>query len=145
MVGGKFPDLFKRYECHFSVFSGIRFVFIVRNIYDVAGSWNRRALDPRDAWPIENDYRVAVKRWNDAVGSTYSTVQQGVDVADLKYEELFEGGVADRDHVRRTLFDYLGVKDSKESEGFYKHCFSVLDEIRAKRLKLEPFQVNYLK
>ena len=48
-----------------SNFPKARFLFIVRDVSEVAHSWQSRATDPDDrGWPAERDARAAVEEWN---------------------------------------------------------------------------------
>ncbi len=95
-------------------FPGARVVVMVRDPLDVARSFRKRAADPGDWWPAENDETLAMRMWNEALaavravdaeqagggvgrgagwagpGGTQSVGGPGV-VALLPYEALFSG------------------------------------------------------
>ena len=61
-VGDKYPQLYKFWPSLFDEFGAEgKYIFIIRNIEDVASSFNLRAQNPRDKWPEKNDYRKAVE------------------------------------------------------------------------------------
>lgn len=59
-----------------------RFVFIVRDVHEVASSWHTRATDPRDTeWPADRGARRAVVAWNKAARRVRRAVRQRPDHA----------------------------------------------------------------
>jgi len=64
-VGDKVPFLYRHIESLARACPDARFVHIVRDPYQVAASWQRKADDPDDAWPKTNDAAAAVIRWNE--------------------------------------------------------------------------------
>ena len=58
IVGDKYPQLYKFWPSLFENFGKDgRFLFIMRDIEDVASSFNVRASNPKDKWPEENNYK----------------------------------------------------------------------------------------
>ena len=61
---------------------GARFVFIVRDIDQVASSWDRRAQDATDThWPERSDARASVERWNKSLRRIRRAVRMHPDLA----------------------------------------------------------------
>lgn len=50
-------------------FPQARVAVLVRDPFAVARSFARRAADPEDWWPAENDHRLAVKMWNETLAA----------------------------------------------------------------------------
>ncbi len=67
VLGDKVPYYSEQLERLGSVFDEAKFVILVRDLHEVAGSYRRRAADPDDRWPAENDHRLAISDWNDAL------------------------------------------------------------------------------
>lgn len=90
IVGDKIPMIAPLYGQIAQHFPGARIVFIVRNILDVAASYNRRAADPEDRWPADRDYRRACEEWNEALRETLAW-RGKLPIHVLEYEEFFAG------------------------------------------------------
>ena len=69
-----------------------RFVFIVRDIVEVAPSWDRRAADPSDRyWSPTSDAFSAVRRWNAALRRIRKAVRHHRDRAVVVEHARFFG------------------------------------------------------
>jgi hypothetical protein len=68
--GDKFPRAYEFYDHLIARFDDVRFVFIVRNIRDVAVSYEARRAAGGDHWPKDRDFRVAVADWNRSIRET---------------------------------------------------------------------------
>lgn len=84
-----------------------RFVFIVRDIDQVASSWDRRAQDASDSWPERADARLSVERWNKSLRRIRRAVRQHPDLATVvEYGRFF--GDPDATALRGVL-DFLDL------------------------------------
>lgn len=85
-----------------------RFVFIVRDIDQVASSWDRRAQDAADAhWPERADAKESVERWNLSLKRIRRAVRQHPELATVvEYSRFF--GDADATSLKAVL-DFLGL------------------------------------
>jgi glycosyltransferase involved in cell wall biosynthesis len=74
-------------------FARARVVVMVRELEDVAVSFRRRAADPQDWWPAENDHRLAVQMWNEALAAVREAERlgEGERLLLLPYEPLLAG------------------------------------------------------
>lgn len=88
-VGDKMTRL--RMQALWSLHPDARFVCIVRNIDEVAHSWNVRAHNPDDkSWPSHADAQVAVRNWNTALGRIRRAARQRPDrVVVVEYTHFF--------------------------------------------------------
>lgn len=80
------PELLER-------FPGSRVIVMVRALDDVAASFDRRAGDPQDWWPAENDHRLAASMWNEALQRARDVEHDGDGerIFLLPYEPLLQG------------------------------------------------------
>jgi glycosyltransferase involved in cell wall biosynthesis len=95
VIGDKVP-LYTRVLPHLlERFPQARVIVMVRDPLDVARSFRRRAADPGDWWPAENDHRLAVEMWNEALARARDAERDGDGerVLLLPYEPLLEGDV----------------------------------------------------
>jgi hypothetical protein len=79
------------------------FVYILRDIREVAASFNARAEKSNPSWPENIDFRVAVDRWNTANRRTLTFARRGGDVTVVRYERLFCGDPAYLSALLRSL------------------------------------------
>ena len=89
-VGDKIPHLFQKYDEVDAAMPDAHYIYIVRNIIDVAGSYQKRA--ETGSWKETRDYARAVNDWRHSLEATLKFRAK----ADLKsrvhiisYEELY--------------------------------------------------------
>lgn len=87
-VGIKYTDIHEIIEELKFVFGEIKIIYIYRNIYDVAESWNKRAIRGND-WPPYKDYIQAVDTWNRSLEIIKSKKEEGCNIYCVNYEDLF--------------------------------------------------------
>jgi hypothetical protein len=106
-VGDKVPRYYANYKMLLTNFPDSRIIYILRNIYDVAESWNRRARNPADRWPDTNDYKQAVIEWNTSIQRTIQfQAKYRNRFIIINYDELFSGDpVVLRRMLRRIELD----------------------------------------
>jgi len=119
VVGDKVPLYTRVLGQLLERFPGARVVVMVRDPLDVARSFRRRAADPGDWWPAENDETLAMRMWNEALAAVRAVdaepagggVERGAAgggpgvAALLPYEALFSGEV----HWLEMLLAFVGV------------------------------------
>ena len=142
-VGDKLPRLYEMLPEVAQSFGRATLVVILRNLYDVAVSYNARAADPDDrGWPTTQDYRVAVSDWNRACQALLLP-PAGLDVVAVTYEDLF----ANQDNAF-ALFDRLQLScdatrlDYDQVKGIYDGGLQ-LSQTRAHR-SLTALEKRYL-
>jgi hypothetical protein len=84
-------------------FGNFHYLYIYRNIYDVAESWNRKAAKG-EKWPAKNNYQMAVQRWNESLGNTLTELQCGSDIICISYDDLLYS-----EKSIQPIFDRLGI------------------------------------
>lgn len=115
-----------------------RFVFIVRDIDEVALSWDRRALDAEDlGWPERSDGRASVERWNLALKRIRRAVRQHPDLATVvEYSRFF--GDPDATSLRNVL-DFLGLEWEPGVAGEFERAHrEYVDSVAGRDRTLSP-------
>jgi hypothetical protein len=100
------PELLRR-------FPRARVLVLVRDPLAVAASFRRRAADPGDWWPAENDERLAIAMWNEALSAVRAAderegvggEEEGGRIALLPYETFSCGD----ERWLATTAAFLGV------------------------------------
>jgi hypothetical protein len=108
LFGDKIPPLYNFYNELGAAFTGVKILFIFRNVFDVAQSFIARAEQGVN-WPKNRDFKVAVTHWNKSLISTLQYIKTGGDVLCLEYEELFWGGVQPE-----VIGSFLGLSTSTQ-------------------------------
>jgi hypothetical protein len=128
-VGDKIPHLFQKYDEVEAAMPGAHYIFIVRNIIDVAGSYQKRA--ETGSWKEARDYKRAVNDWRQSIETTLKFTAK----ADLKsrvhiisYEELYLQ-VANL----RPLFAKLGLEVVPEVQAQYRKLTDKSVELEKRR------------
>lgn len=88
VVGDKIPQLVERLD-QLDAFSDPRVIFIVREPFAVAKSFESRAMNERDGWSSQRDFRMAVNEFNDAMDNILAYVARGRPYLLLDYDGLF--------------------------------------------------------
>ncbi|ALG89147.1 MAG: sulfotransferase [Pseudomonadota bacterium] len=67
LVGDKIPRITDDFETLFAAFPGCKVVYILRDPFSVAESYERRAKDPQDGWAPTRGFLAAMQEWNDSL------------------------------------------------------------------------------
>ena len=104
-VGDKAPFYIRQLPYLRETFPGARFVVTIRDPVSVADSYQRRAQDPTDHWPSDNDYTLAVEHWNLSVRDLLADLRQhGLrDIFLLDYDSFYSGDPG----YLRSLYRFL--------------------------------------
>lgn len=98
--GDKIPSLFAHLDNVFAAFPGARVIVMVRNVFDIAASYERRA-DEGDHWPANRRTNAAIKDWRRML-SVMSMYAEDKRVLPVIYEDFYFG----KGNLR-TLYDFL--------------------------------------
>ncbi len=135
--GDKLPKLYLHLEQHFNLFPQSKLIFIFRNIFDVAASFENRLANKQNNW--KRGFRKAVEEWNTSLNAIMPYLKDG-RVLILNYEELFYGNY-DVNRLQEFLsIDLNGLKQklnkmqAKHKAGRGKQKLQVL----------KPLQVHYI-
>jgi hypothetical protein len=124
VLGDKAPYYFRQLERLGRVFSDARFVLLVRDLRDVARSYRVRAADAADPWPPENDHRVALRDWTDAIGHARAFSERSPDRLLVVDHARFFTAPAELDRV----YGFLGLTPTSAMRGH--HAETVRDGAR---------------
>ena len=93
VIGDKVPLYWRVLPELLERFPRGRLILLVRDLCDVAASFDRRAADPGDWWPAENDRTLAVRMWNEALARAREAELAGYGerILLLPYEPLLAG------------------------------------------------------
>jgi hypothetical protein len=98
--GDKIPRAFLEYERLSGLFPDVRFLFCLRDVYEVAASYEKRLANGED-WPEELDFQVAVQHWNQSIALTTKWLQYQ-PILPVLYEEMQPGS-----HLARLISEFL--------------------------------------
>ncbi|MDI4661941.1 MULTISPECIES: sulfotransferase [Cobetia] len=130
--GDKYPMIYKFYNSLTNSFTQKpTFIFIYRDLYDVADSFNVRAENPKDSWPKENNYKKAVFHWNDSIVKTLQALNSGVDILVIKYEALFDATADLASYNIERIISHLDIKKTDD----LKNTHSKMMEEYAEKVK----------
>lgn len=107
VIGDKLPQLIGKMD-QLERFPEAKIVFIIRQPFAVAKSFNARAADPNDAWSEEHDYSVAVGQFNEAMQDLEKLLASGREVLILDYDKLFQ-----QRYGLEALWQFMGVDAAK--------------------------------
>jgi hypothetical protein len=91
--GDKIPRIYDYYPQFQEFFPSAKIVFVLRNLFDVALSFDRRARNDNDRfWPAKRNYAAAIDEWNRSVRNTLEWVDR-LGICVVSYENLFVRGI----------------------------------------------------
>ena len=89
-IGDKSPRLYRRLRFLRRTFLACRVVFMLRDPFHVARSWQIRADNPGDRWGELNGYQAAIDEWNAGIAHVTASIEMfRDDLMIVPYEELF--------------------------------------------------------
>lgn len=134
VVGDKLPQLIGRLD-QLSRFPAVRVIFILREPFSVASSFQRRADDTADAGPAARDCGVGIREFNSTLRDIESVIQSRPFPAHLVvYEELFG-----KQEAVDEMFDFLGVDPGRA--GDTSDIFARAEELSTARASRDAHEV----
>ena len=122
-VGDKNPRFYEHFDVLERQFpaDSYKVVFILRDIYSVAKSYNVRAHNPNDKWKAENNFRQAIVDWNKGISAVCDRLEQhsASQLILVNYDDFFVNFDSGKDKLP-TLFDKLELKLENEVLKGYK-------------------------
>jgi hypothetical protein len=139
-VGDKLPNAVRDYNLLFRRLPSARVVFMARNPYDVAASWNKRAREARN-WPPTQDAKSMVEEYNKQFRSIYTSATAGHGVVIVRYEKIFSQNGPD--YVGQLL-GLLGLEESEPIRNWYKENMEHIWRIRNAKRDLSVEDLEYI-
>jgi Sulfotransferase family len=107
VVGDKIPKIYERLRQTADTFPEAKFIFMVRNLYDIACSYESRAKDPNDpTWSSEMNWRSAIAEWNESLAAIKAWPGQD-RILIVSFEDFFLLG-----RGLDTVWGFLGLRSS---------------------------------
>ena len=144
-VGDKVPGSFrvagKIHEC----FPHTKCVFIIRDIFETACSWQARAEREGDSWPASRTAIHAVKPWNACLHFFLSLQQQyPEDFYMVDYRSFFDGDPKEFS-VLDTMCDFINLPaDASMREAFTSARYKYAEGIKNKERGLDQVTLQYI-
>lgn len=141
-IGEKNPGLHRKLPLLAKIFPEMRFVYIHRDLMEIASSYNVRAKREKDMWPSENDARLAVKHWNHGVKLVKEFAESDLKkyLLILDYKLLFSGD--------KRQFGKLRSFFSLPSSHAFNDCYATLcrdaEKIWDKPYSLDEEEIHYI-
>ena len=141
-VGDKIPRIYEDYNIWRQAFPGAKFIYLLRNPFDVAQSFEQRTLASKKnggVWPVTRDYRQAVEEWNLSLSNTLNNLTHK-DILILEYESLYLD-----DTVLSQLFSFIGLPLDLKVKEFWRSAAKIRTELEASRVvTLDSQQKRYI-
>ncbi|GHG97618.1 sulfotransferase family protein [Pseudodonghicola xiamenensis] len=123
-IGDKLPRSANSFEVFAETLPDIKIIYLLRNPFDVAASYNKRARNEKDkTWRPVTDYSVAVKHWNFDIRQAVKFLDQ-LDLHIIRYETIFRNF-----EEFENVYDFLGLEMNDEArsswQGAHKRSLSL--------------------
>lgn len=144
-IGDKVPGSFRvSGEIH-QKFPNAKCVFIIRNIFETACSWQARAERTGDSWPEGRTATHAVKPWNACLNFFLELRKNDPDDFFLvDYEAFFDGDPEDFTELN-MLCEFLGLSpDSGMRKNFTNSRNHFATNVKTKERKLDEATLQYI-
>jgi hypothetical protein len=122
LVGDKITNLYSHFDQFSSLpwnSSEITILHIVRNVADVAASYQTRMLEPSDGWNM--DYIQAIDDWSESVNRVHAFVSQpatNVRLCVVNYDSIFIGDFDRLINSAMQIYSFVGLEfGEKQVEG----------------------------
>jgi hypothetical protein len=133
-IGDKRPEIYEVYDDVIKTFSGAKIIFIYRNIYEVAASWNKRASDG-DSWAVNRDFKAAVSAWGESLRLTIDAMKKyPANIVCVKYEDVFLKSIK-----LAPLYEWLSLEIDYSTRVRLQNLLQYSDVLKQKR---ESFQLS---
>lgn len=138
----KEPGLANHMDYLVETFQGCKILCLYRDLYSVASSFNVRAGRLRDAWPEENDYRAALRYWENGNKNVLKFAKS--EMADqlfvVRYEQFFSGD----ENYLNALYQFLQLPITETVRDAFESSAAVWQKIQEKPLQLTPEMREFL-
>ena len=135
-IGDKIPKLYENYALVKRHYPDCKIVFMVHNVFDVAQSFEIRAMRaaesggtiPWGRWLPARDYSQAVVEWNESLCQTLC-VMHNLDLVVVEHEQLYAEPV-----LLPQLFSFLELDIVASVQEFWDRARRQRDELEAERV-----------
>lgn len=121
----------------------IKIIHIIRDIEDIACSYNKRASDPNDKWPISRNYKASVyeaNRNNKLALQVLSDPLWKDSIKVITYKNCFINSFS-----IRNMFEWLNIEVDEKLEEKITHFLQKSAEVLNKDRSLPPAHEAYLR
>lgn len=113
LIGDKIPKLYIDFDQFGTRFPNSKIIFIIRNVFDVCLSYQRRKENKSDPW--SQGYEKAVQDWNQSIQSYNQFAGREFSGLVVEYEKLFDiDNPLVREAVIQQIIDFTGVSDGQK-------------------------------
>lgn len=141
--GDKIPRGYQHYPYLMRIFKDTRFLFMIRDIYSVAASYEvRRAA--ADTWSSEWDAKRSVEHWNESIASTLKFMNY-MPILPVNYEMLRSAGSDAAEHIASFLeIDARPIREKVASEKRQRELWLSVRDRNQNRAQLSEEQKVYI-
>ncbi|UJP04901.1 MAG: sulfotransferase [Nitrosomonas sp.] len=138
IVGDKITQLYNNFDVFEQgdwVKNNVTIVQIIRNVFDVARSYEARNNDPNDAWIFS--YTEGIKEWIHAIECGLRAVESNTLQAKfviVNYENLFEYGEEQFLLCSKKLIEYIGLNSAQSFEDGLKKIYQHYEAVIQRRI-----------
>lgn len=141
LIGDKYPHYYMFYDQINQTFDAPKWIFILRDVRDVAMSYNSRAADRKDRWNSDRNYIAAVEDWNISIEKTLEYLASGRDnLFVCEYASLFSYSP---DYLAAML-KFLEVALYPDLSNYYRNMTKDWQQRLLKQKKLPIEQEKYV-
>jgi Sulfotransferase family len=149
-IGDKFPNLFEYYDDLFRVFPRAKIIYMIREISDVALSFEKRAIESQELkkygeynsnrmWPIDRGYKAAVNEWNESLERTKSFIGDERFFI-VNYSDLYQN-----ENCLFSIYEFLDLKYTAQTQADWNHFSNERRMIEGKKTgTLQKDQLAYV-
>jgi hypothetical protein len=138
-VGIKYPPFDQIFHLMKEHFGSFKYLYIYRNIIDVAELWNRRA-EKGINWPKHKNYLKAVERWNQSLKHTFQQLKNGADIICIHYDDLLFS-----EKSIQPIFDRLGIPIDENVLSALANARKIAPEKKSAKGTLTENEIEYIK
>lgn len=119
IIGDKVPDLAPIIGDFFEANPDFKYIYILRNLKDVALSWQARASRPRDRWPAGRGFVAACESWEKQQTAMHDLCRRP-EVRQkfllLDYDQMFDPAT----QTDKALLGFLALPPSEEFDRVFR-------------------------
>lgn len=139
--GDKIPSLFKEYDYLINTFEQPKIFFLLRNIFDVSQSWERRRLhsvSTNGKWPHDRGFIEAIMEWNISLKNTIDAKEKYPDnIFIIPYSKLFSDY-----QLLIKIFEYINIEITQNVINYWNESAAQKKELEQKRIIQMPTEVK---